>query len=60
MEFRAKLGWTLGVLVIFLWASQIPLYGVPPGLTTSMPSDIMRVVLASGHGTIMDLGELQL
>lgn len=51
------MGWTLAILVIFLSASQIPLYGVPTGLISSMPSDIMRVVLASGHGTIMDLGE---
>eukprot|EP00903_Cladosiphon_okamuranus_P008783 g8414.t1 len=40
----------------FAWASNIPLYGVPSGLSSSMPSDIMRIVLASGHGTIMDLG----
>lgn len=45
------------MLVVFMWASNIPLYGVPSGLTSSMPSDIMRIVLASGHGTIMDLGE---
>lgn len=45
------------MLVLFVWASNVPLYGIPSGLTSSMPSDIMRVVLASGHGTIMDLGE---
>ena len=45
------------MLVVFMWASNVPLYGVPTGLSSSMPSDIMRIVLASGHGTIMDLGE---
>ena len=45
------------MLVVFLSASHMPLYGVPSGLTSSAPSDIMRVVLAAGHGTIMDLGE---
>lgn len=45
------------MLVLFVWASNVPLYGVPSGLSSSMPSDIMRIVLASGHGTIMDLGE---
>lgn len=45
------------MLVVFLSASHIPLYGVPTGLTSSTPSDIMRVVLAAGQGTVMDLGE---
>ncbi len=45
------------MLILFVWASNVPLYGVPSGLSSSMPSDIMRIVLASGHGTIMDLGE---
>lgn len=56
VDFKTRMGWTLAVLVVFLSASQIPLYGVPMGLTTSMPSEIMRIVLASGQGTIMDLG----
>ncbi|CAM9765451.1 unnamed protein product [Hapterophycus canaliculatus] len=57
VDFKTRIGWTIGMVVVFMWASNIPLYGIPSGLTTSMPSDIMRIVLASGHGTIMDLGE---
>ncbi|CAN0270796.1 unnamed protein product, partial [Scytosiphon promiscuus] len=56
VDFKTRIGWTVGMLVVFMWASNIPLYGIPSGLTSSMPSDIMRIVLASGHGTIMDLG----
>ena len=51
------MGWTVGMLFVFVWGSQIKLYGIPTGLTSSTPSDIMRVVMASSHGTIMDLGK---
>lgn len=51
------MGWTLGMMILFVWASNTRLYGVPSGLASSMPSDIMRIVLASGHGTVMDLGK---
>lgn len=57
VEFRTRIGWTLFVMFVFAWGSNVRLYGVPSGLTSSMPSDIMRIVLASGQGTIMDLGE---
>ena len=43
--------------MLFVWGSQVKLYGVPTGLAASTPSDIMRVVMASSHGTIMDLGK---
>lgn len=45
------------MLCLFVWGSQIKLYGIPTGLAASAPSDIMRVVMASSHGTIMDLGK---
>ncbi|CAN0062732.1 unnamed protein product [Laminaria digitata] len=57
VDFRTRIGWTVGMLCLFVWASQIKLYGIPTGLAASTPSDIMRVVMASSHGTIMDLGE---
>ncbi|CAN0355903.1 unnamed protein product [Ectocarpus sp. 6 AP-2014] len=56
VSFKERMGWTLGMMILFVWASNTRLYGVPSGLASSMPSDIMRIVLASGHGTVMDLG----
>jgi len=55
VPFREKLGWTIIVLVLFLLMSNIPLYGI----STSGTVDYlywMRVILASTHGTLMELG----
>jgi protein transport protein SEC61 subunit alpha len=55
VPFREKLGWTVIVLVLFLLMSNIPLYGI----STSGTVDYlywMRVILASTHGTLMELG----
>lgn len=56
VQFREKLGWTVIVLVIFLLMSNIPLYGIAPGTQTTDYLYWMRVILASTHGTLMELG----
>jgi protein transport protein SEC61 subunit alpha len=56
VPFREKLGWTVIVLVIFLLMSNIPLYGIEPGTSTTDYLYWMRVILASTHGTLMELG----
>jgi protein transport protein SEC61 subunit alpha len=55
VPFREKFGWTVVVLLIFLLMSNIPLYGIK---TTSTIDYLywMRVILASTHGTLMELG----
>jgi protein transport protein SEC61 subunit alpha len=55
VPFREKLGWTVIVLVIFLLMSNIPLYGISQSNTTDYLY-WMRVILASTHGTLMELG----
>jgi len=55
VAFREKFGWTVVVLSIFLLMSNIPLYGIK---TTETIDYLywMRVILASTHGTLMELG----
>jgi protein transport protein SEC61 subunit alpha len=55
VPFREKLGWTVIVLVIFLLMSNIPIYGVSQTGTVDYLY-WMRVILASTHGTLMELG----
>ncbi len=55
VPFREKLGWTVIVLVIFLLMSNIPIYGVSHTGTVDYLY-WMRVILASTHGTLMELG----
>jgi protein transport protein SEC61 subunit alpha len=55
VPFREKLGWTVIVLVLFLLMSNIPLYGISSGGTVDYLY-WMRVILASTHGTLMELG----
>jgi protein transport protein SEC61 subunit alpha len=55
VPFREKLGWTVIVLVIFLLLSNIPIYGVSQTGTVDYLY-WMRVILASTHGTLMELG----
>lgn len=47
--------WTGIVILIYLVASQIPLYGVVSN-AGSDPFYWLRVILASNRGTIMELG----
>lgn len=55
VPFEQKLLWTLGALLVYLVCSNVPLYGI----TMSKRSDpfyIMRMILASSRGTLMELG----
>jgi protein transport protein SEC61 subunit alpha len=57
VPFREKFGWTIMVLAIFLIMSNIPLYGLGTGSTSTVDYLYwMRVILASTHGTLMELG----
>ena len=47
--------WTAIVLFIFLICSQIPLYGVVRSSDTD-PMYLLRTILASNKGTLMELG----
>jgi preprotein translocase SecY subunit len=55
VQFREKLGWTVVVLLLFLLMSNIPLYGISETNTVDYLY-WMRVILASTHGTLMELG----
>nr|MDO8134991.1 preprotein translocase subunit SecY [Candidatus Njordarchaeum guaymaensis] len=55
VPFREKFGWTIVVLLIFLLMSNIPLYGIKQTGTIDYLY-WMRVILASTHGTLMELG----
>jgi protein transport protein SEC61 subunit alpha len=55
VQFREKLGWTVVVLLLFLLMSNIPLYGISSTNTVDYLY-WMRVILASTHGTLMELG----
>jgi len=50
-----KLMWTMAALGVYLVCSQLPLYGI--GMAkNSDPFYIMRMILASSRGTLMELG----
>ncbi|WFD04602.1 translocon subunit [Malassezia obtusa] len=55
VPFQQRIMWTAIVLIIFLVASQIPLYGIMSS-DSSDPLYWMRVILASNRGTLMELG----
>lgn len=54
-SLREKLIWTIFAVLIYLVASQIPLYGI---LTTNIQDHTqwLRILIASSRGTLMDLG----
>jgi len=47
--------WTVGILILYLVCSQIPLYGIQK-MAGDDPLYWTRVILASNRGTIMELG----
>ena len=55
VPFNQKLGWTGVTLLIFLVMSQVPLYGIVSS-DSSDPLFILRMILASNRGTLMELG----
>jgi len=55
VPFKEKAMWSAIVLAIYLWCSQIPLYGIR-SKDGADPFYWMRVILASNRGTLMELG----
>ncbi len=55
VSFNEKLFWTFIVLAVYLIMSEVPLFGIKTsGLGD--PLQAMRVIFASRHGTLMELG----
>lgn len=55
VSFNTRLIWTGFALLVFLLLSEIPLYGIPRTEDTASLFT-MRVIFASQHGTLMELG----
>ena len=55
VPFKEKVLWTAITLFIYLVCCQIPLYGIT-STESNDPFYWMRVILASNHGTLMELG----
>lgn len=55
VSFNSKLLWTGLALIIYLAMSEIPLYGIPYR-EESEALFTMRVIFASKHGSLMELG----
>ena len=55
LKIETRLFWTVMALLVYLVCSQVPLYGVNKG-GMSDPFYLMRVILASNKGTLMELG----
>jgi len=47
--------WTAAALLVYLVCSQMPLYGIGQA-RNSDPFYIMRMILASSRGSLMELG----
>lgn len=55
VSFQERIMWTIGCLLIFLVCSQIPVYGIRAS-KSSDPFYLLRVIVASNKGTLMELG----
>jgi protein transport protein SEC61 subunit alpha len=55
LKIEVRFFWTVMALLVYLVCSQVPLYGVNKG-GMSDPFYLMRVILASNKGTLMELG----
>jgi len=53
---KEKAFWVFGTLLVFLVASQIPLYGIRKFGSGSDPISFYRVMLASNRNSLMELG----
>ena len=54
VRFNEKLFWTALVVIIYLVMAVTPLYGIPP--TAEERFSALRIIWASSHGTLMELG----
>ncbi|CAD5214659.1 unnamed protein product [Bursaphelenchus xylophilus] len=55
VKFGEKLIWTLLSLFVYLVYCQVPLYGIEHG-DSEDPLYFLRLMMASNHGTLMELG----
>ncbi|KAL7470615.1 hypothetical protein ACHAXS_010866 [Conticribra weissflogii] len=55
VNFREKILWTACSLLLYMVCSNLPLFGIQMA-KTSDPFYLMRVILASNRGTLMELG----
>ena len=55
VKFTDKMMWTAWVLMLYLIACQIPLYGIVKQEGND-PMYYLRTILASNSGTLMELG----
>jgi len=56
VSFKEKFSWTLLALILYFVMAQIPLYGIPKGLTVGGLLGQLRFIFASQTGTLMELG----
>lgn len=54
-SFKEKFIWTSIAVLIYLLASQVPLFGII-NTDSKDPLSWMRMMMASNRGTLMDLG----
>lgn len=54
IPFSSRLLWTAVALIIYLVMAEIPLYGI--STSGSDPLFALRVIFASNHGTLLELG----
>ena len=54
-QFNEKLLFTMGALLLYMFSSNIPMYGIQRA-SSNDPFYWMRVILASNRGTLMELG----
>jgi preprotein translocase SecY subunit len=55
VNFNEKVFWTAMALIIYFVMSHTPLYGTQ-GMSQQDPLGALRVIFASNHGTLMELG----
>jgi preprotein translocase subunit SecY len=55
VPFKRKLLWTAGVLVLYFYLTNVPIYGVPVGESTNVFGQF-RSILAGAQGSILHLG----
>lgn len=56
LRLKDRCVYVMGVLVFYLIASKVPLYGPRLSSETNDPLGVYRVMLASNRGTLMELG----
>jgi len=55
VPFKRKLGWTAGVLVLYFYLTNVPIYGLPAGGANDIFGQF-RSILAGASGSVLHLG----